>query len=56
LSTAYKAISLDPATIGLSGYNRIRDLWRQQELESAGGLITGKIPPHGVLLLKFSKR
>ena len=56
LSGAYKAISVDPAKIGLSGYNRIRDLWRQQELESAGGLITGKIPPHGVLLLKFSKR
>jgi len=55
LSVAYKAVSLDPATIGLSGYNRVRDLWRQQELESAGGLITGKIPPHGVLLLKFSK-
>jgi hypothetical protein len=56
LSSAYKTVSLDPAKIGLSGYNKIRDLWRQQELATTGSLITGKIPPHGVLLLKCSKR
>jgi alpha-galactosidase len=56
LSSTYKAVSLDPAQIGLSGSNKLRDLWRQQDLATTGSLITGKIPPHGVLLLKCSKR
>jgi alpha-galactosidase len=56
LSSTYKTVSLDPTQIGLSGFNKMRDLWRQQDLETTGTLITGKIPPHGVLLLKCSKR
>jgi alpha-galactosidase len=54
LSSTYKAVSVDPAQIGLSGYAKMWDLWRQQPL--TGNLITGKIPPHGVILLKCSKR
>ncbi len=53
LSETYKAVSVDPAEIGLTGYSKMRDVWRQQPLK--GSLITGKIPPHGQILLKCSK-
>jgi alpha-galactosidase len=56
LSSTYKAASVDPAAIGLTGYTNMRDLWRQQEWTTTGGLLKAKIPPHGVLLLKCSKR
>lgn len=40
--------------IGLSGLQHVRDLWRQKALEDANGKITVSIPPHGVVLLKFT--
>jgi hypothetical protein len=55
LSSNYKAVSLDPAQIGLSGYTRIRDLWIQENVAPVAGMVSGKLPPHGVLLVKFSK-
>jgi alpha-galactosidase len=55
LSSAYKAVLLDPSQIGLSEYTRIRDLWIQENVARVGGMVSGKIPPHGVLLVKFSK-
>ena len=49
----YQAVPLDREKLGLAGYDRIRDLWRQKEVGSTA--VMEKIPPHGVRLLKFSK-
>lgn len=54
LADQYQAVPLDREKLGLTGYDRVRDLWRQKEVGSAAML--EKIPPHGVLLLKLSKR
>jgi alpha-galactosidase len=40
--------------IGLGGRRHVRDLWRQADLPDANGTIQITVPPHGVLLLKFT--
>ena len=40
--------------IGLAGKQHVRDLWRQQDLPDATGMIDVTVRPHGVVLLKFS--
>ncbi len=52
-ATTYQAVPLDREKLGLAGYDRIRDLWRQKEVSTTA--VMEKIPPHGVRLLKFSK-
>ncbi len=54
-SSRYQTIALDREKLGLSGYDKIRDLWRQKELDPKGRELMEKIPPHGVRLLKLSK-
>lgn len=52
-STAHP--QLDLASLGLSGAQHLRDLWRQQDLGTVSGRYQVKdIPSHGVLLLKIS--
>ena len=48
----YLGIPLDRGLLGLTGYERIRDLWRQKIVGPKD--LLEKIPPHGVRLLKFS--
>lgn len=46
---------LSLSILGLSGRQRIRDLWRQRDLGVVTGAYpTGDIPAHGVLMLKIS--
>jgi len=52
MTSRYLAIPLDRGELGLTGYDRIRDLWRQKILSPKD--LLKKIPPHGVRLLKFS--
>lgn len=52
MTSRYLAIPLDRGELGLTRYNRIRDLWRQKILSPKD--LLEKIPPHGVRLLKFS--
>ncbi len=40
--------------LGLSGAHKVRDLWRQQDLGSFDGSFQGKVPRHGVVLVKVS--
>ena len=42
------------ARIGLPGKRRVRDLWRQKDLEVASGSVKLSVPGHGVILLKLS--
>lgn len=45
--------TLEFKALGLSGTQRLRDLWRQKELGSASGSFTAEIPGHGVQLLRL---
>ncbi len=38
--------------LGLSGRQRVRDLWRQQDLGVFGDAFTATVPPHGVVLIR----
>ena len=41
--------------IGITGKQRVRDLWRQQDLpDITKGEINVTVPPHGVILLKLT--
>ncbi|HEV2482998.1 MAG TPA: putative Ig domain-containing protein [Puia sp.] len=51
-ASRYQAVPVDLDRLGVTGYNRIRDLWRQKRVDAKD--LLEKIPPHGVRLLKFS--
>jgi len=43
--------------LGLSGKQRVRDLWRQKDLadmDTANGILPLTIPAHGVVLYKLT--
>ena len=40
--------------IGLPGKYKVRDLWRQKNLEDTSGSLKLTVPGHGVVLLKLS--
>jgi alpha-galactosidase len=46
--------SFDLAEIGLSGTQKIRDLWRQKDIGAFEGKFKATIPAHGVVLVKLS--
>jgi hypothetical protein len=48
---SYQTISLPKSDPALKGYTKIRDVWRQQNVMAA----SGRIAPHGVLLLRVEK-
>jgi hypothetical protein len=41
--------------MGIAGPARVRDLWRQKDLESASKTLTQTIPRHGCSLLRVWK-
>ncbi|HEY9534401.1 MAG TPA: putative Ig domain-containing protein [Mucilaginibacter sp.] len=51
LSDKYQTISLPKTDAALKGYTKFRDAWRQQNLTA----VSGKIAPHGVLLVTVAK-
>jgi alpha-galactosidase len=42
------------SSIGLPAHLKVRDLWRQQNITSAGSAFTPRLPAHGCVLLKIS--
>jgi alpha-galactosidase len=54
-SEKYEIIKLSKTEAGLEGYTKIRDVWQQVPLSSAGPEFVAKVPPHGVVLIKASK-
>lgn len=52
VSDSYQTVAVSWEKLGLPGNYRMRDLWRQQDLGLGNGY-RGKIPPHGVMLLKI---
>jgi alpha-galactosidase len=53
-SKEYKNTFNKLAPIGLPGKQKVRDLWRQQDLPVADGKMPITVPGHGVLLVKMS--
>lgn len=41
--------------LGLSGRQRVRDLWRQQDLDPAEDAFTASIPGHGAVLVRIGR-
>jgi alpha-galactosidase len=39
--------------LGLTGKQRVRDLWRQQDIATVNGSFTSEVAPHGVVLLRL---
>jgi len=46
-------VTVDFKTLGLTGTQRVRDLWRQQDEPAATGSYTAQIPGHGSKLIRL---
>jgi len=51
-SVVAQTVSVDWSTLGISGKQIVRDLWREKDLGTFEGQFSGNVPPHGVLLLR----
>jgi alpha-galactosidase len=49
------SVSVTWAQAGVSGTQRVRDLWRQKDLGSFEGSFAATVPSHGVVLVKLSQ-
>ena len=49
-------VTVDLTNMGVAGTARVRDLWRQKDLEAAGKTLTQTIPRHGCSLLRVWKK
>ena len=56
LDTNKKTISIDWAKIGVSENSTVRDVWRQKDLGVFGKTYEALVQPHGVVLIKVSKK
>ncbi|MDB5156464.1 MAG: alpha-galactosidase [Mucilaginibacter sp.] len=50
-SNKYQTLSLSANDPAIKGYTKFRDAWRQQNIPA----VSGKVAPHGVLLVRVSK-
>ncbi len=53
LTTAPRSISADWKELGLTGTQRVRDVWRQRDLGSFSENFSTQVPNHGVILVRF---
>jgi alpha-galactosidase len=51
---AASAVAVTWGQAGVTGKQRVRDLWRQRDLGIFDGSITATVPPHGVVLVKLT--
>jgi len=56
LGVAPLPVTLDLPLLGITGPARVRDLWRQQDIEAATGNLTRSVPRHGCVLLRVWKK
>lgn len=52
LGNAAGTVTLKWSDIGVSGPQRVRDLWRQRDLGTFTGTFSAPVNPHGVILVK----
>ena len=55
ISDSYKTITLNWADLGLAGYNKVRDVWRQKYLITDNKTFTTTVATHGEMLVKLAK-
>ena len=46
-------VTADWADLGVTGPQRVRDLWRQQDLDVYDGAFTGYVARHGVMMIRL---
>jgi len=54
-SDRYQTITVKLSDIGAGSYKKVRDVWQQKTLPGNGQVVTTKVAPHGVVLVKVSK-
>lgn len=54
LADNYQTVSINWDELGLPEKCKVRDLWRQKDLGNFNESFTGKVVPHGVILIKVS--
>jgi alpha-galactosidase len=54
LSRREQSVTVEWSRLGLTGAQRVRDLWRQKELGTAAERFSAAVPRHGVVLIKVS--
>jgi alpha-galactosidase len=54
-SGKYQKITLNWSDLGITGYTKVRDVWRQKYLITDNKTFTTGVPSHGVVLVKLSK-
>ena len=53
LSEFARPLTVDWAALGLEGRQRVRDLWRQTDLDAADGSLRADVPRHGVAMWRL---
>jgi alpha-galactosidase len=46
-----RVVVADWKTLGFSGLQRLRDVWRHKDIGTYEGSFSAKVPPHGIVLL-----
>jgi alpha-galactosidase len=55
VSDKFQTITLNWSDLGISGYTKVRDVWRQKYLITDNETFKAVVPTHGVVLVKVSK-
>jgi alpha-galactosidase len=55
ISGKYQKVTLNWSDLGITGYSKVRDVWRQKYLITGTKTFTAGVPSHGVVLVKLSK-
>jgi alpha-galactosidase len=55
VSDKFQTITLNWNDLGISGYTKVRDVWRQKYLITDNKVFKAVVPTHGVVLVKVSK-
>ncbi len=51
-----QTITIKWSDLGIKGKHIVRDLWRQKDMTTSNQSYTVKVPPHGVVLVKITKK
>jgi len=55
VSDKFQTITLNWSDLGISGYTKVRDVWRQKYLITNNQTFKAAVPTHGVVLVRVSK-
>ncbi len=51
-----QVVTVKWSKLGINGYHTVRDLWRQKNVAVSNNSYSAEVPPHGVVLIKISKK